>query len=47
MSTFRLTGLSLDLARDGEPIGGLWAMSCIEWLAEPKVGVCSGLTPST
>jgi hypothetical protein len=39
----RLPGLSLDLARDGEPFDTLTALSCIEWPAEPKSGVCSEL----
>ena len=33
-------GLSLDFTRDGEPFGRLRAMSCVEWLAEPKDWVC-------
>jgi len=41
--TLRLPGLFLDFAHDGEPFDRLRAMSYIEWPAEPRFGVCSGL----
>jgi hypothetical protein len=42
MSTLRLPGLFLDFIRDGEPFGRLRAMSCVEWLPEPKAWACLG-----
>lgn len=36
--------LSLGFARDDEPFGRLRAMSRVEWPAEPKDWVCSGVT---
>ncbi len=42
----RLSGLSLDFARDGEPFGRLRAVSCVEWPAEPKPGVWSACLPA-
>jgi hypothetical protein len=41
----RFPGLSLDFARDGEPFGRLRATSSVEWLIEPKPGVCSACLP--